>query len=182
MGSDKALLRLGRMSVIEHVVERVAGVVEDIYVVARDVNSYSFLGLPIIPDIEPDMGPLMGLYSGITSSKTPWVLAVACDTPFIESHLLEMMLARPLGAEIIAVEVDSQPQPLPALYSAGCAEVAWRLMSSGRRALRDLIAAVEVSIIPEEEVRRVDPELRSFLDIDTIEDLHRAEHLIDSGQ
>ncbi len=180
MGTNKALLRLGNKSVIEHVVTRIADFVEDIYIIGNDADAYAFLGVPTISDRETGMGPLMGLYTGIISSKTPWVLAVACDTPFLEPRLIETILARPRDAVIIATEISAQAQPLPALYEARCGELAKALLSSGRRALRDLLASAELSIIPEAEVRLVDPELRSFLDLDTVEDLQRARRLMDS--
>ena len=182
MGTDKALLNLGRKSLIEHVIERVAGLVKSVNVVTNDADSYMFLGLPIIHDVEPDKGPLMGLYTGITSCKTPWILAVACDTPFIEPRLLETILARSRTGDIVATEFNDQAQPLPALYSSRCAKVAMSLLSTDRRALRDLLASVEISVVPETEVRQVDPKLGSFFDIDTKADLRRAERLIKSAR
>ena len=178
MGSDKALQPLGGKAVIAHVLERMGGLVDHIYVVANDLVSYSFLGVPTILDEEPGSGPLMGMYTGISASRTPWVLAVACDTPFVAPSLLRTLLQHPRMKDIVAVEVGSQPQPFPALYSARCAGVARTLLNSGHRALRDLMAAVDVSIIPEAAARQVDPHLRTFLDLDTNEDLRSAQRII----
>ena len=174
MGTNKALLRLGQKSVIEHVIERLAQLFESISVVANDVDAYTFLKVPIFVDLQPFTGPLMGLYTGITSCQVPWVLAAPCDTPFLEPRVLQVILAHPRTADVVAVEIDGQPQPLPALYSARCAEVAGTLLSSGSRALRDLLHSVEVSVVPEVTVRRVDPQLATFLDLDTVQDLRRA--------
>jgi molybdopterin-guanine dinucleotide biosynthesis protein A len=178
MGTDKALQRLGGKSVIEHVIAKVAGFVTSICVVVNDVESYAFLKVPLVSDIEPDTGPLMGLYTGLISSKEPWSLAVACDTPFLEPRLIEVLLTQPRTSAIIATEVGARLQPLPGLYSAQCADTARTLLSTGRRALRDLLAAAVVSIVPEAEVRQADPDLRSFLDLDTPEDLLHAKRLL----
>lgn len=181
MGTRKALQRLGGQCVIEHVITRIAGLVDELYLVVDDVDSFACLGFPMVADVEPDKGPLVGLYTGIISSQMPWVLAIACDTPFVKPRLIETILARPRDTLIIATEINAQLQPLPALYSAQCGEVARVLLALGRRALRDLLAAVEVSRIPEAEVRQIDPELHSFFDLDTPDDLRRARDLIASG-
>jgi molybdopterin-guanine dinucleotide biosynthesis protein A len=180
MGTDKALLPFAQKTIIEHVIERITGLVDQVYIVAHDVDSYAFLRIPTLRDIEPDRGPLMGLYTGITSCKTTWVLAAPCDTPFLNSRLLQTILTLPRSTDAIAFEIGGRLQPLPALYSARCAEVAGTLLSSGgRRALQDLLTAVSTEVVPEAVARRVDPELRSFFDLDTTEELRIARQMID---
>ncbi|MBI2855238.1 MAG: molybdenum cofactor guanylyltransferase [Chloroflexi bacterium] len=181
MGQDKALLSLGGKPLIEHVIQRIKPLVAGVSLVVNEPETYRFLGLPIVRDPEPHQGPLMGLYAGLMACPTPWALVVACDTPFLQEPLLRKLLDGSEDKTVVVTEVGGERQPLPALYAAFCAADIGAMLQAGRRALRDLVSSVPVRVIQEAEVRALDPEMHSFLDLDTAEELRKAEELYSGG-
>ena len=78
MGRDKAHLRLGSKTLLEHI--------------RREARS---LGLPvriIRRDLVPRCGPLGGIYTALKTSRTEAELFLACDMPFVSAALLDRTL------------------------------------------------------------------------------------------
>ena len=71
------------------------------------------------------------------------------------------------------------PQPMPGLYPTTIASEIASLLEGGRAAMRDLVAAGPVELLSAEDVRALDPEGRSFKDLDTPEDLAAAQALLE---
>ncbi|EEF57611.1 molybdopterin-guanine dinucleotide biosynthesis protein A-like protein [Pedosphaera parvula Ellin514] len=91
MGRDKSRLKLGRLTMLEHI---------------RAVGKQSGMPVRIIRrDIVPRCGPLGGIYTGLQSSKADILLFVACDMPFLSSEIL-MKLCRMLKSSQKALFVD----------------------------------------------------------------------------
>jgi molybdopterin-guanine dinucleotide biosynthesis protein A len=60
------------------------------------------------------LGPLAGIAAGLAAAKTPWLLVVAGDMPYITSELIAAMLAR-VAPDLDAVGVRSRDRPEPLL-------------------------------------------------------------------
>ena len=181
MGAPKPLLQLGGRALIEHVVAALEPLVTRVIVVTNDPDAMAFLALPTVPDAEPGRGPLMGLYSGLLASETHHALAVACDAPFLSPALLEALIARRRPDALTLPETENGPQPMPGVYPTALAPTIASLLDTGRAALRDLAASAPVELLTTEEVRTLDPEGRTFMDLDTPEDLAAAEALLQRG-
>ena len=182
MGAPKPLLPLGGRTLIEHVVAAVEPLVARVIVVTNDPGATAFLGLPTVPDAEPGRGPLMGLYSGLLACGTPHTLAVACDAPFLAPALLEALVARRRPDALTHPQTEHGPQPMPGVYPTALAPTIASLLATGRAALRDLAASAPVELLTTEEVRTLDPEGRTFMDLDTPEDLAAAQALLEEGR
>ena len=175
MGAPKPLLRLGDRTLIEHVIAVIQPLVSGVIVVTNDPESLAFLGFPTVADAEPGRGPLMGLYSGLLACSTPYALAVPCDAPFLAPALLEALIARRRPDAQTLPETDHGPQPMPGVYPTALAPTIASLLESGRAAMRDLTASAPVQLLAKEEVRTLDPEGRTFMDLDTPEELAAAQ-------
>ena len=71
--------------------------------------------------------------------------------------------------------VRGYPQPLAAFYAASCLNEVNKLLSgSGKHSLRALLDRLQVCYVGEEEMLAADPQLRSFFDLDTPQDMARA--------
>ncbi len=181
MGSSKPLLQLGGRTLIEHVVAAIEPLVARVIVVTNDLDAMAFLGLPTVPDAEPGRGPLMGLYSGLVACQTPHALTIACDAPFLSPALLKALIARRRPEALTLPETGHGPQPMPGVYPTALGLTIASLLETGRAALRDLIATAPVELLAKEEVRTLDPEGRTFMDLDTPEDLAAAKALLQRG-
>ncbi|WP_178023289.1 molybdenum cofactor guanylyltransferase [uncultured Paenibacillus sp.] len=99
MGTDKALLELGGLTVLERLIRELEPVASRIVIAAGDKAGYDRFGKEVVTDRFPGAGPLAGLHAGLESSATGWSLAVACDTPFANRGLFRALLERAEAAE-----------------------------------------------------------------------------------
>lgn len=152
-GSDKSRHPLAGRPMIEYVFDAMNGVVEDVFVsVAR---ADMFTGLPVehLTDRFPDAGPLAGLHAGLLRCRTSWLLAAACDMPFLTRGVLERLMdARSADSgPVVARSSDGCLQPLCALYPKGMLAAVETALQEGRYALLDLLDQVgpvtEISVL-----------------------------------
>jgi molybdenum cofactor guanylyltransferase len=181
MGQDKALLPVPErtcVTFVEHLASLLAEICVQVLLVARDETSgKEYLSLPtahswqVVYDQIPGQGPLMGLYSGLQAISTSHALVLAVDLPFVQPALLSWLHAFPLTEELLVPQVQDIPQVLLARYPRSILPAIEACLQRGRRNPQALLTMVPVRLLPEEQVRQIDPELRSFLNINTPEEL-----------
>ena len=179
MGKNKALLALDGIPLVQRVVAALAPICADLLIVANQPQPYRFLGLPIIPDIEPGYGPLMGLYSGLQAASAEWAVAVAVDMPLLSTELLRFMLDRRFGCDVVVPRAQERLHPLCALYRRpACLPAIETSLARGQRRLIAFHHQVRVCEIEESTLRRISPDLRALINVNTPVDLARARHLL----
>lgn len=108
MGAEKGLLPLGGIPLMARVIARLAPQVGKVVISANgDPGRFEALAVPVVPDVVPGCGPLGGLLSGLRwarSAGAPFVLTVACDTPFFP-HDLAIRLAQPITGDPLGTAV-----------------------------------------------------------------------------
>ncbi len=179
MGQDKGLLSFLGEPLIERVVRRVAPIADEILITTNRPDDYRFLHIPLFGDLIPDRGALGGVYTALSAASHPMVAVVACDMPFVNAALvsaLHMQASRD-NADIVIPRTEHGLEPLHAVYrretclphiAAALAADKWRVDS--------WFSQVKVEIYPLEKIRAHDPELLSFMNINTPEDLQAAIH------
>ena len=175
MGSDKALLKVGGRGMLERTADLLRPLVPELFLVAGATAPYSGLGLPVIPDIHPGRGAAGGIHAALRHAAHPLVLCVACDMPHIRRGVIELLLcsARP-GDDALLPRVGGLPEPLLAVYSRTSAAGFERAISAGRLRVVDALEGLCVHFIDEAELRAVDAELRSFVNVNTPKELAAA--------
>ncbi|EFH90286.1 molybdenum cofactor guanylyltransferase [Ktedonobacter racemifer] len=194
MGRDKALLplRMGESPGQFHV--EAAAIAEqqtfvayltsllrtrcsEVILVARDEEQgrhYALPGVRIVADVEADIGPLMGLYSGLQAIEATHALVAAVDMPFVQPAMLDCLLAQRLDEAIVVPRVEQIPQVLLAVYPRALLPLIEERLRAGRRDPRSLLEKARVHYLEEAQLRRVDPDLRSFVNVNTPEELQKA--------
>lgn len=135
---------------------------------------FFYLGLPMIGDIINFRGPMTGIFSALACTGAPEVFVTACDMPFISDEVINLIKNSYKGQDAVIPVFHGGPQPLLGVYSNKIKDLMEERIKSKRRAMRDLLYDINVYYIQEQEVLRVDPEGRSFVNINTREDLQRA--------
>ena len=116
----------------------------------------------------------MGLYSGLSAITQERALVVAVDLPCIQPALLSFLLSQPLSTDSLLVPlVHNVPQVLLAIYPRSVLPVIKEQLQKGRRDLRCLLEVAPVQFVEEAQLRQVDPQLRSFVNINTPEELQQ---------
>ena len=188
MGTDKALLPLvpGGPPLLRLVLDRVAAVTDDVLVVASGRPGYDAFGVPVVPDRFPDGGTLGGIATAIGAADGANVLVVACDMPFLSTALLRWMAGRPRDYDVLVPRLPGESrqgsgfvyQTLHAIYGARCLLPIERRLAQGQRQVIGFFEEVRVQSFGLEEVRRFDPDLRSFFNANTPEAAAEARKLL----
>ena len=177
MGTDKALLPLPghpSESFLVHLVSTLTPLCAEVLVVARDPAQFAGVALPdtrMVFDQKSGGGPLMGLYSGLSATQSSTALVVAVDMPFVQPALLTLLLDCYQEDTLLVPVVEGVPQVLLALYPRSILPLIETLLEQGKRAPRALLEVAAVHYIDEARLHEVDPELRSFVGINTPQDL-----------
>lgn len=181
LGRDKASETLLGRPLLQHVIDRVSRVVDEIVVVkARGQTlpeTSSPLPLRVIEDLYPDCGPLGGILTGLSATNAERCLAVACDMPLLSEPLLQELLRRSAGYDVV-MPVLAYPEPLHAVYSRACIAPIRQRLEARQLKITNFLGAVHVCYVREDDCRRFDPDLRSFSNTNTEEDLNRARELL----
>ena len=103
---------------------------------------------------------------------------VATDLPLVSADLLLALVAWPEADAVLPRDGDGL-QPLCALYRREAVlPLARARLAAGDLALRGLIDAVEASALGPEDLARVDPAGTALANVNTPEDVARAEALL----
>lgn len=133
-----------------------------------------------VADATAGDGPLAGIAAALSACRTPWVVVVAGDLPWLAPGLIDLLVAeaRAAGgdADAIAPRLGGLPEPLLAAYAAPVGAIAARRIAAGRRKASGLLTdeGLRVRWLDEATLRAADPALASLRDIDTPADLQQA--------
>ena len=201
MGRDKALLDFDGAPLIARVIERVRQVCAEVIVVANDAYAYACFGARVVSDVYPGKGSLGGIFSGLQAAHEEYALAVACDLPFLNDALLRYMILLAPQADVVIPRAhaptgkaqgatrydqlavkESGLQAMHAIYSKHCLEpMRARLLADDLRII-NFFDQVRVHIVEPDQVARFDPQLLSFLNVNTPEDWKSALLLLSEGR
>ena len=176
-GVNKALLTIGGRTVIERIVSVLARVFRDVIVVTNSPKPFHFLGLPTYPDIIPGRGSLGGLLTGLHRSGEQGGFLVACDMPFLNDALIRRMIGLVAARDVVIPSIDGMLEPLHAFYSKRCIPHIQALLEADDLKIIHLLTKVDMLEVPEEELIRIDPNLRFAMNVNTPEDFEKAERL-----
>lgn len=169
MGQDKAMLVLDGQTLLARVTDTMRRLFPKVLVSVREPRIG--VALPQVCDQVASSGPLAGLVAGLAQAETPWVFAVACDMPFVSPIVIERLADLRIGHQAVVPVVGGHPQPLAAFYATSALETMRVALASGDLSLRGMLKKLDVCFVDEAELRACDPQLRSFFDLDTPQDV-----------
>lgn len=172
-GVPKGLLRIGEGTVLERLLG-LAPLFAEVVLVANEPGPYARFGLRTVADAVPGKGAPGGVHAALLGARTEWVLAVACDMPFVLPEAVRVLLeARAPGVDAVCFTVEGRMEPLLAAWRASLASPWGEALKRGDPSLRELLALARARLLPEAALRAVDAELRSLVNVNTPEDLRR---------
>jgi len=170
MGRDKAFLELDGRLLIEIVVEQMARVCSEVLIVASDGRPYVGLGVPVVEDRFRGVGVLGGLYTGLEAATHDVALAVGCDMPFLRPELLRAFVAWIEGFDVAVLRQGEYVEPLHAAYRRTCLQPLEAAIRAGQQRIVSFFSRVRVRHVTPAEASALDPDLRSFRNVNTPED------------
>jgi molybdopterin-guanine dinucleotide biosynthesis protein A len=185
LGTDKAFVRFGGMTLAERAVDvtRRALSPERVTMVAGSSTQFAIdalaIDVPFIFDLYEDRGPLGGFHAALAYAQTPWIFVLACDYPFVSPEMIGFLAANiddRFGA-VVPEQKDGRMQPLCGFYN----------VAKARPIVEDILQRPRVSPPMHEIVTELDPRIVRFdeyehlagsedlfVNINTSEDLENA--------
>ncbi len=173
MGRDKTRIEFDGQPLLQRVIGQMKVLFPQVLVSVRQARVG--IDVPQICDEIPGAGPLAGLCAGLEHAETPWVFAVAADMPFLNPGLIGQLAQKRNSSQAVVPVVKGYPQPLTAFYARSALPVIQAVLAgSGKHSLRSVLERLDVLWVDEKNLIGADPGLRSFVDLDTPDDLLRA--------
>jgi molybdopterin-guanine dinucleotide biosynthesis protein A len=177
-GRPKGLVEVGGRRILDRVVDAitaVTGAAPLLVANAEDAGAWR-PDLTTIPDARPDCGSLGGIYTAVAAADGP-VLCVAWDMPFVDLGLLRALVEGSSEWDAFLPESDGRRgvEPLCAVYGPACRTAIERRLDAGDLKAIAFHDDVRVGILPLLEVRRFGDPGELFFNVNTPEDLDRAE-------
>lgn len=180
MGSDKALLPFLGQPLILRLLNRLAGIADEVLITSNQPENYPLLGLTPIPDLLPGFGALGGLYTALNAASHPYVAVVACDMPFASPELftIELGLLRETGVDAIIPRSIAGTEPFHAVYRCDtCLPHVRAALDAGKRRVDAWFPQANIRYLEPAEIFAYDPNHLVFLNINTFEELKAAERI-----
>ncbi len=185
-GRDKATTPLLERSFAERVIEVVSPLFRKTFIgVRKRPHPLERLTThPFIEDCMEPKGPIAGIYTALKTMDTPWLFAIACDMPLVRRELIRYLAERRGDNHCVIPVARGRIQPLCAFYNRDALlEPMKEHIQGGERNLKDFIRLKHITAccVKEEELSAVDPELATFIDIDTAQEMAVVEKILREG-
>jgi len=181
-GASKALAPLRGEVLILHVARALAPHVEELLVSVGDAASEEALKVRLpqarfVRDARRNRGPLEGFRQGFADARGEIVLVAPCDAPLLCPELYALLLERLQGHDAAAVHVDVV-DPTKAAYRREAALRALQAPGPPLRGPAGLLGRLDTVHVTSEDLRRAGIEATCLLDVNTPDDLRRAERAL----
>lgn len=176
MGTDKGLLPFMGRPMALYILDQVANLSEDIFIVSNKPDDYRQIAGNIHPDKITGIGALGGIHAALTYAHYGLCLVLACDMPFISKDLIGYLVERTEGVDAVIPDLgDNKLEPFRALYRQTCLPAVEAAIEAGQRKAVSFLPQVKARYINKAELERLNPSLDTFLNINTPEDVVEAE-------
>lgn len=175
-GQEKYFFIYQGRTFIERLVDTLQEVTDEIILVARDPEQCkrfrNLRGVRCITDIRRGIGPIGGLHAGVLAAHGDLLFVSACDMPCIDASVIRFLFSVIGNHDAVIPCWDSEMiEPLHAVYRKTV--LLDYLQDHESFSLRPMIRSINTRYVPVTELRFMDPELKSFTNINKIEDLER---------
>ncbi|UYX51532.1 molybdenum cofactor guanylyltransferase [Bacillus thuringiensis] len=158
-GEPKALVIWKGTTFIEHIVQVMESILQDVVVISHiDIKERieQLVQVPVIEDIPhyKGNGPLAGIVSGMEYIEADWYAIMPCDAPNV-SHEWFTILLEQTSDEYDAVVpiINGRKQPLLAAYHNRVKEKIYALLQDEKRSMGQLLLQCNVKYISGEDVQ-----------------------------
>ena len=176
-GKNKALVEMNGTRLIERVIRVMEPLFERLIIVTNSPHEYAYLQLPMYEDLIKGLGPIGGILTGLEAISDESGFFVACDMPFLNSELIRYMLEIREGYDAVVPRIDWKIETLHTIYSKSSLRAIRKLIEARDYQVVKFFRRISVRYVEEEEIRALDPELRSFLNVNSPEELLDAAKL-----
>jgi FdhD protein len=177
MGSDKSLLPIQGARFIDHIYARLSSLFDEVIIVTNSPELYQDLPCRKVPDIYLKQGALAGIHAGLSQAQQPRAFVVGCDMPFVSAKMVRKICSHAEQGDLILPFSSCGHEPLHALYEKSCLPAIEQVLDAGHKRIMKFFSQVKVVEIPAAELLPLDPQEKSFCNINTPEEYYRLRSL-----
>jgi len=173
---QKGLIRINGIPIIERNLALMRSLFRDVLISTNMPEAYFSLGAPLVGDLLPSRGPMAGIYTALINSRDPSIFVGACDMPFLDAKVIRLVCER-YSVQSQREHIDAAvpvfnrvPQPLSGVYCNTVLPALEGGILNDKVALRQFLQEIRVYFVEETDVRAADPEGKSFVNINTMDD------------
>ena len=171
----KGFLEIDGKRIIESNINILERIFDRVIISTNNPEHYFYLGRPMIGDTMRERGPMTGILSTLNLPEISEIFVTACDMPFISGELIRSIVDQwNTRWDAVIPVFEEKPQPLLGIYSKTIAQNMENSIKSGKKSLRKFLQDIHVLYISEKDIRRIDREGKSFININTPEDAENA--------
>ncbi|MDH3566660.1 MAG: molybdenum cofactor guanylyltransferase [Desulfobacteraceae bacterium] len=178
-GRNKAFLRLEDRYFLDWIINTLSNACCDLILATREPYLYSEWDLKIVEDIFKVRSPLTGLHAGLVNMLADYAFCTSCDTPLLKKEIVQVLIDEiEPGYDVIVPVSDTYYQPMCAVYSKKCIPFIEKQLNLGDLKADHLYEKIKLKEIPYERFEAIDPDLKSFFNVNTPEDIYSAGRLL----
>jgi molybdopterin-guanine dinucleotide biosynthesis protein A len=183
LGQDKGILEVANKPLIKYVIDAVKSLVDETIVVTSSQDRIAKYAKAVSADVRfavdacESKGPLIGALTGFESAHGKYALLLPFDMPFVSREVVSLLFELCLNkAAAIPRWPNGQIEPLHAVYQTKVAlEAAKIAVGEGKLDMRAMIEKMRgVRYVSTLVIQQLDPDLRTFFNINTPLDLKKA--------
>lgn len=177
MGTNKALLSIHNKKVIEHIIEELQEITNDIIIIANEPEYYKAYNYPIYKDRYKQKGPLAGLETALYHMRGDVAVVSPCDTPFIHHSVYEELLENMNDFDAIVPTYEGQIHPLSGVYRKSVHASVEYCIQNDQLRMTSFFDDIHMHL--KEDFSAIDPSIakKHFFNMNTVEEFNQAKGL-----
>ncbi len=175
-GENKAFISVGGKCILDRIYDVFSALFKEVILVTNHPLQFLDWDFTIVSDLFAVRSSLTGIHAGLFYMKDPFAFFSACDTPFLKKEVVAALLEKlDEHTDIIMPETTAGMEPLCAVYSKRCLNTVEHHIKHNKFKIQRALGNHRLKKIPEKTLRSIDPDLISFFNINTSDDLAKAE-------
>ncbi|MDR1993583.1 MAG: molybdenum cofactor guanylyltransferase [Nitrososphaerota archaeon] len=180
---DKGLFELNNKFLLNHVINAIKGLVDELIIVTSSqerADAYAKIAsvkAVFVLDATQGKGPLNGALTGFETAQGDYTLLLPIDCPFVSKEVLSLLFdLSPGKAAVIPRHTNMEIEPLQAVYNTKQALRATKeTLMQNQMDMHSMIERLRgVRYVSTLVIEQLDPELKTFVNINTPQDLKKA--------
>ncbi|MCF6247392.1 MAG: molybdenum cofactor guanylyltransferase [Desulfobacula sp.] len=177
-GKKKTFHKIGNTMILETIHDIFERLFKEVIIVVNDPQEFADWDMNIVTDIIPAGCALAGLHAGLFYAKFEQAYVTACDAPFVNSRVIEYIVQHAdTKYDVVLPRTKMGTETLSAVYSKACIPLIEKNLEKNIFMIKKFFRKKRVKEIPIEILRQWDPETRFIFNINTPEDLEKAEKM-----
>jgi len=170
MGTNKSLVIFKKKLMIQHVYDRLSPQVNKVWINSNILLEQFPKDQQVKDELPSHTGPLVGIYTGLTSAQTEWVQFCPTDAPFLPLNLVERLFSKTknTNSTIIVPMIRGKIEPVFSLCHKSTLKGLKAFILSEKKKISDWIEQNNFETV-------IFDNLDEFYNINDIEDLQKIE-------